>query len=265
VDLLDATKHIDDAMLHSQAVRDSVRAALALVRATEATAQQVDRARLAKVASDLALHLTVLDQDVETHMEAIRTLRVAINVELPPPAEGTVRWYRDRMQAATKLPTQEATIKELRAIETKLQAPATKAQQGADTLLGHTRYLLAAAMRGEAEKHTGSGKRAANAVDWLRNASEKFEQVLSSPDASDTGEGTSLHAAALGSRAVIEARLYQAFLTVTPETAKRHRANAERAFEHLKKAHADARLPNGERVVDATRAAVDRTSRSSGR
>ena len=103
------------------------------------------------------------------------------------------------------------------------------------------------------------------AVDLLRQACSKFEAVLSSPDASDTGEGTSLHAAALQSRAVIEARLYVAFLAVTVETAKRHRDNAQSVFEHLKKAHGDARLPGGERVVDATRAAFDEIWRASGR
>ena len=169
------------------------------------------------------------------------------------------------MNAATKLPTNEATIKELRAIERELQAPATNLQPGADILLGRARYLLAAAMRDAAQKYTSSRKDAAKAVDLLRQACSKFEAVLSSPDASDTGEGTSLHAAALQSRAVIEAQLYVAFLAVTVETAKRHRDNAQSVFEHLKKAHGDARLPGGERVVDVTRAAIDGVLRASGR
>lgn len=263
-DLAHAAKHIDDVLLHSQTVRDRAKAALELVRATEATAQQIDRARLAKLAADLAQQLTSLDATIQTHQESIRTLRLAIDIEIPPAEEGSMPWFRERMVAATKLPKYEQSAATLRTLETELQAPANKAKPGADALLGHLRYLLAEAIRGEADI-ARSKSSDTKAVGLLRDAIKKFEDVLRCADTADSGEGTSLHAAALRRRVEIEARLYIAFREVAPPTAKRHREAAEAAFVQLNKGYPDALLPSGERFVDVVRAAVDQMRVTSGR
>jgi hypothetical protein len=259
-DLAEAARHVDDLLLHAGRARDRARTALELARATEATANQVDRARLAKLAGDLGAQLASLDVTIDTHTQAITALRTAITAELPPPAAGSAAWYRDRMRAARKLPSFDETVKVLRAIELELVA-AAKGKQELAALLGHVRYLL-----GDAIRETGLDARStddrARTVMLLRDASKKFDEVLGSPDAGDTGEGSSLHAAALRRRVEIEGALYLACRTMqqtsAAEAARTHRQNAERAFEKLRRNFAEATLPSGERVLDATRASVDR-------
>lgn len=260
-DLAHAAQHLDELLRHADAVKDRAKAALDLARSSEAVATQADRARLAKLAADLGVQLASLHTTIETHAEAIRALRVAITPELPPAAEGTVPWFRDRMQEARKLPNHKDTKVALKALESRLDG--VKGKPGAESLLGHVRYLLAEAIRAEAMQAQAKN-RDQDAVLLLRDASKKLEEVLACPDATDTGEGSSLHATALGRRVEIEATLHATFDALAKRqasdasTAKRHGANAMDAFERLNKVFPEATLPDGQRVVDAARATVER-------
>lgn len=258
-DLAHAAHHLDELLLRADQVRDRARAAMVLTRTTEVTASQVDRARLAKLAADLTAQLSSLEASIDAHVPNIRALRAAINAEIPPPAEGSIPWFRERMDAARKLATHEETMAALRAIESELQVERVKAKPGAAALLGHVRYLLAEALRGIATQ-AQTRNRLSEAVDRMRDAAKKLEQVLLAPDSADTGEASSLHAAALRRRVEIEASIYLGYRAMNQSshdaTARRHRKNAEDAFEQLKKVHGDATLSDGQRVVDAVRASV---------
>jgi hypothetical protein len=259
-----AAQHVDALLLHAGQLRDRAKAAVELARASEATASQVDRTRLAKLAGDLAQQLASLDAAVETHTAAIQALRGAIAVELPPPTAGTAPWFRDRIKAARKLPDFDQTVKAMRAIEADVVAEIAKGRSELGALSGHVRYVLAEAIR-ETALQARSVSHDARTVSLMRDASKKFDEVLGAPDAGDTGEGSSLHAVALRRRVEIEASLFLAFRALQQQqrsrdstTANRHRDNANRAFDTLTKVHGDATLPSGQRVVDATMASVDR-------
>lgn len=258
-----AVQLLDELLLHANQARDRAKAALELARSSEATANQVDRARLARLAADLGTQLASLQAALETHTEAIKTLRVRIDAEIPPSAVGSVPWFRERMQSARKLPKYSDTMQALRALESELKADGTKSKPGAPALLGHVRYLLADAMRAEAMQAQGKN-RDQEAVGLLRDASKKFDEVLGCPDSADTGEGSSLHAAALLRRIEIEAKLYSAFDALVqrqasdPSTAKRHLDNVKDALARLNKVFPDETSPDGQRVVDLARAAVER-------
>ncbi|HEX6813037.1 MAG TPA: hypothetical protein VF384_15540 [Planctomycetota bacterium] len=262
-----AAQQVDELLLHAERVRERARSALDLARSGEAAAKQAGREKLASLAADLGTQLESLKDSIEAHSAAIRALRADVTPEIPPPAEGSVASLRDRMHLARKLPKLADALGALRAVERELQADDARTKPGADALLGHVRYSIAAAIQSEAMQ-AQSKQRSDEAVLLLRDASKKLDEVLKGADSSDTGEGSSLRAVALGRRVEVETRLYITYDEIAKRKpgdafiAKRHRENAETAWSLLKSAYADATLPGGQRVVEATEDTVKRLVQS---
>jgi len=262
-DLAHAAQHVDRVPQLAGELRDRAKAAQALAEATAKTATELDRARLASLASDLGAQLATLQQTLTAQSEAIRTARLGIDAELPNAAEGTVPWFRERALATGKLPTHKDAITELRKIERDVLADAVKKQPGGAGVASHVRYLLAEALREDAETQARD-RDTDNAILRFADAWKKFDEVLRAADVSDTGAASSLHALALRRQVEIDARLYltyQPLVQQKPDLASKanhHRKRAEDAFDRLQRAHGSATMPNGELVGDAARAAVDR-------
>jgi hypothetical protein len=254
-DLGHAVQHIDEVLRLATETRDRARMAQALATTTHATATQVDRARLAKLAGDLAAQLAALEQTLAAHTDTLRAMRGDLVAEAPPPAAGGVTAFREAMLAARKLPTADAAAAKLRELEQSLLGSEVRNKPGAAAALGHARYLLADALREGAQ---------ARALGLFQDASKKLDEVLAGEDPSDTGEGTSLHAAALRRKVEIHGKLflaYQAKMRAEPglaAKAREHGDKAESAFKRLGNQFGEAMLPSGERVVDAARASIER-------
>ncbi len=262
-DLAHAVQHVDALLRLTAEAQDRAKAAGALADATAQSATQLDRARLAKLASDLGAQLAALQQTLATQSEAIRAARIGIDAELPAAAEGTVPWFADRLRETQKFDTHKKASDALRRLEREVQADAVRKQPGAEALLGHTRYLLAESLRQEADG-LARDNATANALVLFDAASKKLDEVLKGADAADTGECSSLHALALRRQVEIEAKLYWTYQPLVPQKpdlaskANHHRRRALAALESLERVHGRATMPSGELVVDAARAAVER-------
>lgn len=261
-DLLHAVQHVDELLLLASKMQDHARQAQQLASTTAQTATTIDRARLARVAGDLAEQLAALRHALARHSEAIGGMRVAFTAELPERKEGTVPWFREQLLATSRLPTHREAITALRKLERDVQADAVKAQPGADGLLSHARIRLVEAMRSEANRLARSD--VAAAVGLLGDSLKKLDEVLGGADAADSGEASSLHALALGRKVEIHSQLYVSYDALARQKpaeaakAEKHRKGANDAFERLQRAHGDATLPNGQRIVDAAFAAIGR-------
>jgi len=261
-ELRQAAQDIDALLLHAKKASDQAVQALARTKVSEQKATQADRARLAKLAADLTAELDALQQQLTTRSQALRELRLKIDSEVLH-EKGSVPWFKDQVQAARKLATPADTRKELRRIEEELAGKEAGAKPGAKALLGLVRFHLAEAIREDADAALEK-KRQQEAVSLLRDASKKLGEVLAGPDAADTGVGSSLLAATLHRKVVIETRLFVAFDNLARQqasdrsTANGHRDNAAEAFRRLERSHAEATAPDGQRFVDLARAESQR-------
>ena len=133
------------------------------------------------------------------------------------------------------------------------------------------RYVFADLLREMASEMLRSSKSDPRKVEpILVRAVAKYQTVLLATDSADEQEGTSLHAAALRRIVQVETSLYDWYERLAQEQprsesnrakASKHRKEAEDAFERLKLAHPEARLPNGIMFVDQARQDAEKLTR----
>jgi hypothetical protein len=257
---------LDVLLEKAQAAQASVTAALAQAQRTEAQTPAAEQDRAAKITAELRLTLDTLSSAITSHVKKIRELRDKAAAGIPSEQLDPQASFRPRILATTKLPSLSAEEEALLAIETELQTDKWRRCPGTAEVLAFARYRLADTLRqrasAEIEKNNSrEGER------LLLRATKRLADVLNAPDAANTGEGSSLHAAALRRIVEIETVLYDGYRRLAvqqpearshAENARAHREAGVQAFDKLKRVYPDATLPDGSRAVDAARADANR-------
>ena len=174
-----------------------------------------------------------------------------------PEAPASTNAPLETAPAATRLLTIDQQIETLSKTESSLLGPGLKNPSLSDPQLGLIRYKLADALYRKALLHIKTYKDKQAEI-GIGHAIAKFLSVLDSPDSSDSGEGSSLHASALRRSIQSEAILVRGYQNLNKATAQKHASAAEQTYGLLKNSYRDATLPNGQLVVDAVRHDIDR-------
>jgi mono/diheme cytochrome c family protein len=181
----------------------------------------------------------------------------ALGFAKPEAPASTTKAPLETAPAATRLPTIDQQIETLSKTESSLLGPDLKNPSLSDPQLGLIRYKLADALYRKALLHIKTYKDKQAEI-GIGHAIAKFLSVLDSPDSSDSGEGSSLHASALRRSIQSEAILVRGYQNLNKATAQKHASAAEQTYGLLKNSYRDATLPNGQLVVDAVRHDIDR-------
>jgi hypothetical protein len=175
-----------------------------------------------------------------------------------------------RILATPKLPSLGDVEAALVAIEAEQLTDKWKKNPAAEPLLGLTRYRLADTLRQESTVEIGQKNNSRAAEKLMLRACTKFNDVLSTVDSPNSGEGSSLHAVALRRVVQIQATLYDGYrqmLAQQPssqafaDSARKYREASTQAFEKLRRLHPDATMPDGSSVVEVAREDARRVTR----
>lgn len=261
-------QRLDALLLQADVTNEHARATSGIARTVETQARDGGLEQAAKAVADAQQQLDQLANLITERTVALRALRSKIAAEAPAFVD-PVGQLADKVATVVRMHSLTDAEAALVQIEKSLLEEPMAKLQGAGTLLGVTRYRLAETLRHRSSsvelRAKVGGEREAEKL--LRRASAKLGEVLTCPDAADTGEGSSLHAAALRRIVQIEATLYDAYKRLSEaqptartyaQSAKKHRDAAEAAFEKLGRLHPTATLPDGTPFVAAARTDVER-------
>ncbi len=275
LELLLALNQVDLALKQLEAAQECANAAINLANVAETHANEIELTAVARIANDLKKQLedlitnikdstsSVIDTRLKAATEAPLSLleidisEISLLIPIPDKDSAIDKAPLETAPAATRLPTIDQQIETLSKTESSLLGPDLKNPSLSDPQLGLIRYKLADALYRKALLHIKTYKDKQAEI-GIGHAIAKFLSVLDSPDSSDSGEGSSLHASALRRSIQSEAILVRGYQNLNKATAQKHASAAEQTYGLLKNSYRDARLPNGQLVVDAVRNDIDR-------
>lgn len=257
VELAEAVRALDAALEQVAAARAHADRAVQRAQLAEAHARQHGQEPITVAAAGLQEQVVGFRAAVDGHVEVLRDLRARAIAELSAEQLGPLVPLRDKVLAAHRLPTLEDAEAELCRVHDQLAAEGVREQPGAARLRSFVSYCLGDILRQRAAFEIQRRADDKEAAKLLRRASQTFAEVLAGPDSADSGEGSSLHAAALRRIVQVEGALYvghrQLRGQANSKAARQHREAAQQAFERLGRVHADAVLPDGTSFVTAAR------------
>jgi hypothetical protein len=252
-ELAKALQQVDMLLQQAKALEEAADRARALAKAAETQAKQAEVEPIVKGAAALQEKLDAVRAALLPQLGALQELRTRLAEEAPDSlvAEDPVR---AQVLAAIRLPSPvdgEAALVKL------------EPQVGVEWV-GLVRFETAEMIRQQATAAIKANNMH-KAEDLLLRACRKFNDVLAVADCTDSSEGSSLHAIATRRVVLIQNQLYAAYRELSEkqpgahayaDAAKKYRTAAEEAFQRLRRAYPDATMPDGQRVVDVTRAEV---------
>lgn len=236
------------------------------VRMATGKTEEADLERATRIARNLQQELDALLTTVTTSIQRLTELRQRAADEVPAGLVDTSEPLRTRIADTAKLANLADTETELLRIEKELSADAGNTP-GAAQMLGFARYRLADTWRLQSIVELRKKRNDREAEKFMGRAVDKFAEVLTGPDCDSTGEGSSMHAAALRRTAQIEVVLYDFYKqksqlqpgsTGIATTARKHKDALEAAMNKLQRTYGDATLPDGSSMFEAAGREVDR-------
>lgn len=264
-----AVRKLDTLLAQIEAARAEAKEAALQIREVASRSKEADLGKAATLADELQARIEDLGNAIEQRSAAIRDQRAQLAAEAPVPATDPLADVREQLNTAAKAPSLADVQKAIEGIEKDLLADDKKGKPGVDSLLNLVRYRLADTLRQRAGLEIKKGKDR-DAERMMQRANTKYAEVLAGEDSATSGEGSSLHAAALRRILQIEGSFYEGYKqlsarqpasTSLAERAQKHRHAILETFEKLNRLHPDATLPDGQKVVDAARADANRVSR----
>lgn len=261
VEIAKSVRELDALLERITAVQDGARRTIDAVKQAEPQAKAADLQGVLMLGVDLQTTLAALGVQLEQQAQTLRALRQKLALEAPVDAIDPMAPVRDRLTAAMREPSLADAQKAVEAIEKELRGDAMKDRPGIGRMLGLARYLVADVLRQRAVVEIKKGKDK-DAERMMLRASEKYAEVLSGEDSADSGEGTSLHAAALRRIVQVESSFHEGYkqlaakqpnVSAHAERVRKHRDAVLDALERLGRLHASALLPDGRGVAEVAR------------
>jgi len=266
-----ALQRVDATLECLKAAQQNAAAAMRLAQDAEQHAKEAEIEAVVKAAAELQQQLDALAAAVNAatseRTTLLQRLREKAAAEAPASLLEDGSPQRNAITAATRLPSLQDAENALAKLEARFAGDDFRTDPEHELLLALTRYRLADVLRQRASaviRAKGGGQ---EAEALLQRAIRKYGDVLTVPDVEDSGEGSSLHAAALRRVVQLHATLGEGYrqkaaqqpgVRANTDAVKLHREAAEQAFERIKRQFPDAVLPNGQRVVDVVRDDVAR-------
>jgi len=254
-----------DVLLEQIAVaQETARAAITLAKQAEANAKDVDMERAARLTEELRARLDDLAGAIAQRVDGLRELRDKVAAEAPSPPPDPVAAIREKVLATSKMESLSDAQKALKAAERELSSDDVKGTDAAAKLLSIVRYRMGDTLLKQASLETGPVTR----ENLMNQAADKFNDARKGKDSANTGEGSSLHAVALLRVVQIESALRNAYkersdrqpeVISNMQAAKAHDEAAKQALGKIERLHSTETLPNGRKVVDEAKAALQRS------
>lgn len=261
LELARALKQLTEATKLLQQAKDLAQAALQDADAANAHGKELEIEAVVRFAAEARQEAEALALLVDQRAARLRDLCARAAEEAPASLLPENDTLRARILAAAALSDRKAAEAALVALEKEVVGEKESSEVAGDPRVALLRYKLADLIREMAsEVLRSSGSRKAEPI--LVRAVAKYQAVLLTIDSADEQEGASLHAASLRRIVQVETCLYDGYQRLAQDQprseshkskASKHRKEAEDAFERLKIAHPDARLPNGITFVDQAR------------
>lgn len=260
---------LDLLLKHARAAEVSAKSTIAQAQRAQTQASEVEKDRAAWIAHDLRAELDKLAANLGEHLSKLTELRQQAEARAGIEAVDPLAKVRKDILNAQRLPTLSNAEEALKAIEKDLQGEKWKKIAGADQMLGFARFRLAETLLQLAGQQQDLDHGQA-ARQFVKRACDEYNEVLTGPDAANTGEGSSLHATALWRIIVIEANLYESLRKLSEvnpgsqavaNEMRQHKAAAVKAFDGLRRRFPDATLADGRKVVEAAREDANRVGR----
>lgn len=266
-DLARLVQRVDALLQQVDATNENARGTAGAARSVEAQAREGGLEQAAKAIADMQQQLDQLANHLTERAAALRALRAKVAAEAPAQLVDPVGQLAVKVESVARMQSLTEAEQTLVQVEKALLDDTMRKQPGADRLLALTRYRTAEVLRHRSGVEIRVRDGDTEAEKLLRRACTKLNECVQLPDVADSGEGTSLHAAALRRIVNLEALLYDGFKRLAEaqptarthaQNAKKHREAAESAFERLRRLYATATLPDGVLFVDAVRADIER-------
>ncbi|MFO1052727.1 MAG: hypothetical protein U1F36_10980 [Planctomycetota bacterium] len=270
IELAQLTHELDTILERMLAVQGSARIVTERSQSVAPKAKDAEMFASATAAADLPARIAMMSSALAEQIQALRELRRAIASELPAEAVDALAPLRARIDATGKMLSITDALAAMESIESELEDKKLQTVPGRDALLAFARYRTADTRRMQAALDIKVKSDDRRSESTLRRSLLEFAEVLDGPDLTDTGEGSSLHAAALRRIIQINSSLYGGYKRLSAQqptsrayadSARKYREALEIAVDQLRRVFPESTLPDGSRIVDAIRDDVARLAR----
>lgn len=266
-DLAAALLRLDTVLENLRQLEEASREVAQLAQEAHQHGKEAEIETVVRLGAELSAKVNALAELAQRRRQELQEVRERAAIEAPSRLLEDSESLQAKVQVAMNAPDLGQALVALQRLETELTAADPKVESRRDAALGFLRYAIADVHRRTGEMQIKQRVDNKLAEKSFEKATVKYREVLNCEDTDSSGFGTSLHADALRRVVLIEASLYEGYHALAAkqpsvrshaEAARKHRTAAEQAFERLQRAYGEARLPDGQLMVDAARQAVSR-------
>jgi hypothetical protein len=244
--------------------------ALQHARLAQSAAKASEQTELESTAIELEKQVAALHEAIATVRSRLDQAHAAAQKVAPSKVITALRKAQSEFEAAEREPDLDTSQSSFKSIAKNLGNKLFANNREAEQLCTYAYFKAAELRRRSAGLDLKSGNSSSQAEQKLLQTRKEYLAILNLPDATNTSEGSSIHAIARRWIINIDASFYERYYRIATDPsnarqsgrygdkAKAHFEHAYEVLEAMERVNAEATYPNGRLVVEEVRLEVNR-------